>query len=547
MASGLESKKTYIGLSVGNHNSVIAIINKEHRAEVIANEDGEHKTPTCIAFSGEEEYHGSQAKHQFVRNAKNTLVGFRNLLGKQYSGDAGKHTGSARIEAGADGKAQFVVTIENDEGQSNELRLAAEDAMERYLRRLRTTAEEYLGRKIDGAVLAHPVGFGEEQKSALQAACQKAGLELLQLIPEPVACALQYGLGNDASHDDAKDTVAVVVDVGGTGADVSVVGVHGGLFTLIGSVHTDEISGEILDEVLVKHFAGEFKKQTGIDVLDTTNDSRPIRKLRQAVELTKKTLSSATTAPCAVESLSGGMDFNSNINRTRFDIMSGKAYAPLLDAIAKAIEKAGYTSSHIDQVLLCGGAARIRKLQSRVISLFPESTVLRDDGGELDEVIASGCAEQAALIAQGITDPASGADVQAKAVTKPLGLQVAADKLIPVLLKDTPLPASRTVKVALPAGEKRAYIAVSEGEPVALPPVDDDSEDEDEDAAEAEEKERILYRPSKLLAEMVLELEKVDANTRLLVKFFVGTDGKLTVTATEPVSGKSITAEIPAQ
>ncbi|KAJ1662983.1 Hsp70 protein that interacts with Zuo1p [Coemansia sp. RSA 1813] len=547
MASSSTPKKTYIGLSVGNHNSVIAIINKEHRAEVIANEDGEHKTPTYIAFSGEEEYHGSQAKHQFVRNAQNTIQGFRDLLGKPYSEEVAKHTGSARIEANGEGKPEFVVTMENDEGESRELRLGAENAMQRYVGRLKTTAEEYLGRKIDGAVLAHPVGFGDSQKKAMQAACQAVGLELLQMIPEPVACALQYGLGNDASHDDAKDTVALVVDVGGTGADVSVVGVHGGLFTLVDSVHTDSVSGEIIDEVLVKHFAAEFKKQSGIDVLEQ-GDLRPIRKLRQAVEVTKRTLSSATAAPCAVESLAGGMDFNGSVNRTRFDIMAGKTYAPLVDAVAKVVAQAGYTPAQIDQVLLCGGAARIRKLQSKVIALFPEATVLRDDAGELDEIIASGCAEQAALIAQGIVDPSSGdaAGVQAKAVAKPLGLQMSADKLVPVLLKDTPLPASRTIKVSLPAGEKRAYIAISEGEPVPPPAEDNEGDENDEEAAE-EEKERILYRPSKLLAEMVLEIDDADENTKVLVKFFVGTDSKLTVTATEPVSGKSITAEIPSQ
>ncbi|KAJ2548311.1 Hsp70 protein that interacts with Zuo1p [Coemansia sp. RSA 1933] len=543
-----EGRKTYIGLSVGNHNSVIAIINKEHRAEVIANEDGEHKTPTYIAFSGEEEYHGSQAKHQFVRNAQNTLQGFRELLGKAYSADVTKHTGSARVEANGEGKPEFVVTMENDEGESTELRLTAENAMQRYLARLKTTAEEYLGRKIDGAVVAHPVGFGAEQKRAMQAACQAVGMELLQLIPEPVACALQYGLGSDASHDNAKDTVAVVVDVGGSGAGVSVVGVHGGLFTLISSVHTDAVSGEIIDEVLVKHFAAEFKKQSGgIDVLEQPA-ARPIRKLRQAVEITKRTLSSATTAPCAVESLAGGMDFNSTVNRTRFDILASKTYTPLIDAVTVAVEQAGYTPAQIDQVLMCGGAARIRKLQSKVIALFPEATVLRDDAGELDEIIASGCAEQAALIAQGIVDPVGydAASVQSKALAKVLGIQVSAEKLVPVLLKDTPLPVSRTVKVALPVGEKRAYIAVSEGEPVA-PPAEDEDEDEadDEEAEIAEEKEHILYRPSKLLAEMVLELDDADENTKVLVKFFVGTDSKLTVTATEPVSGKSITAEIP--
>ncbi|KAJ2336310.1 Hsp70 protein that interacts with Zuo1p [Coemansia sp. RSA 2681] len=533
--------KTYIGLSLGNHNSVIAIINKDHRAEVIANEDGEHKTPTYIAFSGEEEYHGSQAKHQIVRNAQNTVAGFRDILGKAYSASmAEQHAGFAAIEAEADGSAVFVIRASES---GAELRLTAHDATVRYLARLRTTAEDYLGRKIDGAVLAVPVWFTEAQRSSIGAACADAGLPLLQLVTEPAAAALQYGLGRES----AGDSVALVVDVGGTGSDVSLVAATGGLVSVISSAHTTAVSGEVIDDVLVRHFAGEFTRANGVDVM---GNARAVRKLRQAVEGTKRTLSSATTAPCAVESLADGIDFNSSVNRTRFDILCARTYAPLLETIEKVVGDAGYALSQVDQVLLCGGAARVRKLQSRVASLFPESTAVRDDAAEeLDEVIAAGCAEQAALIAQGVADPSvqAAADLKVDVLAHAVGLQIDADGLAPILRKDTPLPASRSVRVALPKGETRAYIAVSEGEPVPPKP---ESEDDDEEA-EAEEEEDVeedaapLYRPTRLLAEMVLELDAADEDTRVEVTFFVGTDKKLTVTAAEPVSGRTVTAVIP--
>ncbi|KAJ1932808.1 Hsp70 protein that interacts with Zuo1p, partial [Linderina pennispora] len=205
--------KTYIGLSFGTSNSVIAIINKENRAEVIANEDGEHKTPSYIAFSGEEEYHGSQAKHQFVRNAQNTILGFRDLLGKAYSNELAAAAGAEGAKVvDQDGTPVFEVTTVSEEGEETTLRLSAHDATVRYLVRLRTTAEEYLGSKIDGAVLAVPVWFTAEQKTSVRAACAAADLPVLQLIAEPAAAALMYGLGADASHDDAKDALALVVD-----------------------------------------------------------------------------------------------------------------------------------------------------------------------------------------------------------------------------------------------------------------------------------------------------------------------------------------------
>ncbi|KAJ2582491.1 Hsp70 protein that interacts with Zuo1p, partial [Coemansia sp. RSA 1797] len=182
--------KTYIGLSLGTDNSVIAIINKEHGAEVIANEDGEHKTPTYIAFSGDEEYHGSQAKHQLVRNAESTLQGFVGMLGTEYSAElAAAHQGYARVEDGPRG-AEFVVATE-----SGEVRLTAHEATVRYLGRLRTTAEAYLGRTIEGAVLGVPMSRTSAQRAAIAQACAEAGLPLLQLVDEPVAAAMQYGVG----------------------------------------------------------------------------------------------------------------------------------------------------------------------------------------------------------------------------------------------------------------------------------------------------------------------------------------------------------------
>ncbi|KAI8321943.1 heat shock protein 70, partial [Martensiomyces pterosporus] len=469
------ASKTYIGLSFGNHNSVIAIINKDHRAEVIANEDGEHKTPTYIAFSGEEEYHGSQAKHQFVRNAKSTIMGFRDLLGRSYSDELNNlHPGFARIGS-ADGKPVFEVETMNDDGEDVTMKLTPHEATVRYLARLKTTAEDYLGSKIEGAVLALPVSFTDAQRKSVAEACEAAELPLLQLISEPAAAALQYRLGEDASHDDAKDTLAIVVDVGGSGSDVTLLSVHGGLFTVLANKHTEELSGDTLDDVLVKHFAAEFKRQYQIDILD--GNKKAVRKLKQAAEVTKRTLSASATAPCAVESLADGLDFSSTINRTRFDIISSRVYGPLLDTITSVIAEAGYTPAQVGQVLFCGGAARIRKLQSKVALLFPESTVIREDGGELDEVVASGCAEQAALIAQGIVEAAGleATNLQASVLAKPVGLQISADRLAAVLQKDTPLPASRTIKVALPAGEKRAYLAISEGEPV--PPKEEEEDD----------------------------------------------------------------------
>ncbi|KAJ2458112.1 Hsp70 protein that interacts with Zuo1p, partial [Coemansia sp. RSA 2322] len=164
------AQKTFIGLSFGNHNSVIAIINKDQRAEVIANEEGEHKTPTYLAFSGDEEFHGSQAKHQIVRNAHSTVAGFRDMLG---SGVTATAAGFAAVDA----EGAFVVRTDGD----RVIRVTAHEAAVRYVGRLRATAEAYVGRAIDGAVLAVPAWFTAAQRAAVGAACADAGLALLQV------------------------------------------------------------------------------------------------------------------------------------------------------------------------------------------------------------------------------------------------------------------------------------------------------------------------------------------------------------------------------
>ncbi|KAJ1917070.1 Hsp70 protein that interacts with Zuo1p [Mycoemilia scoparia] len=552
------AQKTYIGLSFGNHNSVIAILNKEGNPEVIANEDGEHKTPTYMAYSGSEEYAGSQAKHQAVRNAKSTLVSFRNLLGIT---DIEPSTESfadlyCPVTKNANGELCYKFTVRGDnEDNDIEKEVTVKEAAVKYLTRLVQTASTYLGTTIDGAVLAVPTYFTDSQKEALSEVCKDAGVPLLQTISEPCAAAITYGLGQSATKEHPQDTTALVVDVGGSSSELSIVSVRGGLFSVAAHTHLKSVSGDKVDQKLVEHFAEEFSRKTGIDIIKN-NDKKALAKLSQACEVTKRTLSSASTAPCPVESLSQGLDLNGVINRIRFNIRTSSVYRPLGTAITTLLAEAGYTVNEIDQVLFVGGAARIPKLQSEVSALFPETTEIRTtDAGELDELIAEGCAKQAALISSGKAAYVEkkevvgehGDGIQVPALSKSVGLRLSEDKFLPILLRDTPAPASRAVVVSVPKGESVAFFSICEGDAVEPKEEEDDEENDGEvEDADQDSGPAILqsYKPGKLLGEMVLRVPESNKPVSVSVNFFVGKDHKLTVTATEKSTNTESKLEI---
>ncbi|KAJ1679089.1 Hsp70 protein that interacts with Zuo1p [Spiromyces aspiralis] len=451
----------------------------------------------------------------------------------------------------ADGNLAYKISVRDHDGNVTDKPVPVRDAAVKYLRGLVQSASSYIGKKVDGAVLAVPTYFTAEQRKALVEVCRDAEIPILQMISEPAAAALSYNLDKGAMPANPQDTTVMVVDVGGSSTDVSIMAVRGGLFVVVGTKHLKEVSGDAMDELLVSHFAEEFKRKTQIDILGD-NDRRAIAKLKQACEITKRTLSSAATAPCSVESLSQGVDFTGSINRIRFNIRTAPLYRVLVKAIESLMEECGYTANEIDRVLFVGGAARVPKLQSEVETIFPEGrteVLSAPEVGELDELIAEGCAMQASLITAGrvkIDDegsPELDQGIAAPALSKTVGLRLAGDLFLPVVLRDTPVPVSRSVTVSVPPGEAVALFSIYEGTPKpAAEPADDENEEEDagnSDLKEAEHPSVLMsYTPGTLLGEMTMKLPESAANANVTVEFFVDKQHGLTVTATE-VSTKS--------
>ena len=214
----------------------------------------------------------------------------------------------------------------------------------RSLRRLATSASDFIGKKVNAAVIAVPTNFTQEQRDALAKAAKAANLEILQMISEPTAAVLAYDARPEA---ELKDKIIVVADLGGIRSDIAVVASRGGMYSILATTHDYETAGAQLDQLLVDHFAKEFMKK---NKTDPRSNPRSLAKMKLEAEATKKALSLGGNASCSVESLADGVDFASTINRTRYEMLAGKAFASFTRIIEETIRKADLDVLDIDEV-----------------------------------------------------------------------------------------------------------------------------------------------------------------------------------------------------
>lgn len=214
----------------------------------------------------------------------------------------------------------------------------------RHIRRLASSASDFLGKKVNAAVVTVPTNFSEEQKEALSSAAKEAGVAVLQYISEPIAAVLAY----DARPESVlEDKIILVADLGGTRSDIAVIASRGGMYSILSTSHDYESGGVQLDQVLIDHFAKEFIKK---HKTDPRQNARSLAKLKLEAEATKRALSLGGNASLSVESLADGIDFSSTINRTRYELLASKVFASFTRLIEEAIRKADLDVLDINEV-----------------------------------------------------------------------------------------------------------------------------------------------------------------------------------------------------
>uniref|UniRef100_A0A8K9UUV3 Heat shock protein 14 n=1 Tax=Oncorhynchus mykiss TaxID=8022 RepID=A0A8K9UUV3_ONCMY len=438
-----------IGVHFGYTCACVAIF-KDGRAEVVANDAGDRVTPAVVAYRDTEQIVGIAAKQGRVRNAANTVVKVKQVLGRSFE-DPEVQTHKAESKCPVVNKGEKPVYEMTGEMTRH---VAPQDVAKLILHKMKETAQSALGADVTEAVITVPFEFAHAQKAALRAAAEAAGFRVLRLIHEPAAALLAYGIGQDCPSGKRKELMVhlckesffpaihvLVYKLGGTSLSVTVLQVNGGMFRVL-NTHTDHsIGGESFTSALAQHLAAEFKRSFKQDV---SSNARAMLKLMNGADMAKHSLSTLGSANCFVDSLHDGMDFDCNISRARFELLCSSLFNKSVQPIRSLLETTGLSTSDINKVVLCGGSARIPRLQQMIKDLFADVELL--SSAPPDEVIAVGAAMEAGLLVgreigsspESVTVEACVSDILLKEVD-----ETGAEVFSVLLPSGTPLPARR--------------------------------------------------------------------------------------------------------
>src|SRR3954467_10925587 len=377
-----------IGIDLGTTNSVVAVM-EGGEPIVITNSEGGRTTPSVVAFTKDgNRLVGQVAKRQAVTNPENTLYSIKRFMGRKYD-EVSEEIKQVpfKVEKASNGDVRI-----NAEGKQ----FSPPEISAMILQKLKQSAEDYLGSKVDKAVITVPAYFNDAQRQATKDAGKIAGLEVLRIVNEPTAAALAYGL------DKKKDEVIAVFDFGGGTFDISILEVGEGVVEVKSTNGDTHLGGDDVDEVLIGWIIDEFKKDQGIDL---HNDKMALQRLKEAGEKAKVELSSAMETeinlPFITADASGPKHLVMKLTRSKFEALTEPILKRLMPPVEQAIKDAGLTPKDIEEIVLVGGSTRIPKVQEMVKGFFgkePNKSV------NPDEVVALGAAVQAGVLGGEKTD-----------------------------------------------------------------------------------------------------------------------------------------------
>jgi molecular chaperone DnaK len=379
-----------IGIDLGTTNSCVAVI--EHgKTKVIENAEGARTTPSIIAYTKDEILVGATAKRQSVTNPKNTIYASKRLIGRKFKEDA--------VQKDIDLMPYKIIEADNGDAwvEANDQKLAPPQISAEVLRKMKKTAEDYLGHEVTQAVITVPAYFNDSQRQATKDAGKIAGLEVLRIINEPTAAALAYGV----DKSDKTDRKVAVYDLGGGTFDISIIdiiNIDGEKQIEVLSTNGDTfLGGEDFDQVLMDYLVDEFKKENGVDL---KKDMLALQRLKEAAEKAKIELSSTQSTsvnlPYITADTSGPKHMNVTISRAKFEAMVETLIKRSIEPCKIAVKDAGVSLSDIDEVILVGGQTRMPKVQEAVEKFFGKAP--RKDVNP-DEAVAAGAAIQGAVLA----------------------------------------------------------------------------------------------------------------------------------------------------
>ncbi len=385
-----------IGIDLGTTNSCVAVL-EGGEAKVIPNSEGARTTPSVVAFTKDGEILvGEPAKRQAVTNPENTLFAIKRLIGRKCD--------DAVVQKDKDMVPYKIVCADNGDAwvEVNGKKMSPQEVSALILKKMKQTAEDYLGEEVKEAVITVPAYFNDAQRQATKDAGRIAGLEVKRIINEPTAAALAYGVDKDSKGD----RKIAVYDLGGGTFDISIIevaDVDGEKQIEVLATNGDTfLGGEDFDKRLIDHIVDEFKKDQGVDL---RNDPLALQRLKEAAEKAKIELSSREQTdinlPYITADASGPKHLNMRITRAKFEALIEDLVEKSIEPCRIAMQDAGLSNSDIDDVILVGGSTRVPLVQRKVEEFFGKAP--RKDVNP-DEAVAIGAAIQAGVLSGEVKD-----------------------------------------------------------------------------------------------------------------------------------------------
>ncbi len=377
-----------IGIDLGTTNSVVAVM-EGGEPKVITNPEGGRLTPSVVAVGkNNERFVGQVAKRQAVTNPENTIFSIKRFMGRK-TGEVGEEVKLVpyKVVSGPNSDAQV---------KMGDRAYTPPEISAMILQKMRQAAEEYLGEKVEKAVITVPAYFNDSQRQATKDAGKIAGMEIVRIVNEPTAAALAYGL------DKKKDETIAVFDFGGGTFDISILEVGEGVVEVKSTNGDTHLGGDNIDQRLMDWIIEDFKKDQGIDL---SKDKMALQRLREAAEKAKMELSTVMETeinlPFITADASGPKHLNMRLSRSKFEQMVEDILQRTIAPLRQALSDAGMKPGDIDEVVLVGGSTRIPRVQQMVKEYFGKEP---HKGVNPDEVVAVGAAIQAGVLAGDVKD-----------------------------------------------------------------------------------------------------------------------------------------------
>ncbi|HDY7967629.1 TPA: molecular chaperone DnaK [Vibrio vulnificus] len=383
-----------IGIDLGTTNSCVAVLDGD-KPRVIENAEGERTTPSVIAYTDGETLVGQPAKRQAVTNPENTLFAIKRLIGRRFEDE--------EVQRDIEIMPYKIVKADNGDAwvEAKGQKMAAPQVSAEVLKKMKKTAEDFLGEEVTGAVITVPAYFNDAQRQATKDAGRIAGLEVKRIINEPTAAALAYGLDKQGG-----DRTIAVYDLGGGTFDISIIEIDEvegeKTFEVLATNGDTHLGGEDFDNRLINYLVAEFKKDQGIDL---KNDPLAMQRVKEAAEKAKIELSSTNQTdvnlPYITADATGPKHMNIKVTRAKLESLVEDLVQRSLEPLKVALADADLSVGDITDVILVGGQTRMPMVQAKVTEFFGKDP--RRDVNP-DEAVAVGAAVQGGVLAGEVKD-----------------------------------------------------------------------------------------------------------------------------------------------